>query len=172
MTTRRKTGSARTIMLAGAVLAGLTATPAFAGNILQELHREGRFATLLAAIDAAGLRSTLAGCTTCTLFAPNDTAFRNLAAGTVAALLRPKSVDKLAAILAYHAVGSAIPSSAVPAHPIMVETLNASGAKLRAGRDGGRVEINGVRAGELDIRANGSVIHEVTEVLWPGEIRK
>ena len=163
--------SAKLALAAGIVAAGLGAAPASAGNIIQELREEGRFSTLLAALRATGLTETVANCTSCTLFAPNNAAFAKLPAGTVEALLKPGNSGKLAAILAYHVVGSRIPASAVPTHPVDVETLNASGASITARRSHGRVTINGTRVVKADIRANGSIIHEVGDVLWPGESR-
>ena len=111
----------------------------------------------------------MAECANCTLFAPNDDAFARLP--TVAALLKPRNRGKLAAILTYHAVGTPIPSTAVPIEPTLVQTLNASEAKIQAVREGGHVRINGVRVLEADIQANGSVVHELGDVLWPGELR-
>ena len=148
-----------------------TATPAAAGNIIQELRREGRFTTLLAALDATGLTAAVRDCTSCTLFAPNNAAFARLPDDLVAGLLTPGGRGKLAAILTYHVVGSPIPASAVPTTATLVQTINASEAKIRALRQHGRVTINGVRVLEADIHANGSIIHEVRDVLFPGELR-
>jgi uncharacterized surface protein with fasciclin (FAS1) repeats len=156
--------------LAAATLLG-AAAPASAGNIIQELRREGRFTTLLAALHATGLTDAVRDCRSCTLFAPNDRAFARLPADLVAGLLTPAGKGKLAAILTYHVVASPIPASAVPTTATLVQTINASEAKILALRQHGRVTINGVRVLEADIRANNSIIHEVRDVLFPGELR-
>jgi uncharacterized surface protein with fasciclin (FAS1) repeats len=153
--------------LAAAALLG-AAAPASAGNIIQELRREGRFSTLLTVLDATGLTAAVRDCRSCTLFAPNDAAFARLPADLVAGLLTPAGRSKLAAILTYHVVASPIPASAVPTTATLVQTINASEAKIRALRQHGRVTINGVRVLEADIRANNSIIHEVRDVLFPG----
>ena len=172
MTEHTETGRFRApVFLAGLLAVALSAFPAAAGNIIQELKREGRFTTLLAALDATGLRATVAGCNSCTLFAPDNKAFARLPAPTLQALLKPGNREKLAAILTYHVVGSPIPASAVPTSPTLVQTLNASQAKILAVRSHGRVTINGVPVLEADIHAGGSVIHEVKDVLWPGELQ-
>jgi uncharacterized surface protein with fasciclin (FAS1) repeats len=159
-------------LLIGVACALMMATfPASAGNIIQELKREGRFTTLLAGLDAAGLTATVARCNSCTLFAPNNNAFARLPAPTVAALLKPGNRKKLGAILTYHVVGARIPAGAVPPSPTLVQTLNASEAKVLALRRSGNVSINGVRVLEANIHANGSIVHEVRDVLWPGELR-
>jgi uncharacterized surface protein with fasciclin (FAS1) repeats/uncharacterized protein YegP (UPF0339 family) len=62
----------------------------------------GRFKTLVAAVQAAGLVETLKGKGPFTIFAPDDGAFALLPAGTVDGLL--KNVPKLKAILMYHIV--------------------------------------------------------------------
>ena len=147
------------------------AAPASAGNIIQELRREGRFTTLVAALDATGLTAAVRDCRSCTLFAPNNAAFARLPASLVAGLLKPAGRGKLAAILTYHVVASPIPASAVPTTATLVQTINASEAKILALRQHGPVTIDGVRVLEADIRANNSIIHEVRDVLFPGERR-
>jgi uncharacterized surface protein with fasciclin (FAS1) repeats len=167
---RHATVRSAAFALAAACLMG-AAAPASAGNIIQELRREGRFTTLLAALNATGLTAAVRDCTSCTLFAPNDAAFARLPDGLVAGLLRPAGRGKLAAILTYHVVASPIPAGAVPATATLVQTINASEAKILASRQHGRVTINGVRVLEADIHANQSIIHEVRDVLFPGELR-
>ncbi len=166
------TAALRTIAMLMAAIGILgAAAPASAGNIIQELRREGRFTTLIAAIDATGLTDAVRDCRNCTLFAPNNAAFARLPAELVAGLLKPAGRGKLAAILTYHVVANPIPASAVPTTATLVQTINASEAKILALRQHGRVTINGVRVLEADIHANGSVIHEVRDVLFPGERR-
>ncbi|MCG8360667.1 MAG: fasciclin domain-containing protein [Kiloniellales bacterium] len=60
--------------------------------------------TLVAAVQAAGLVSTLQGPGPFTVFAPTDEAFAALPPGTVEELLKPENKDKLTAILTYHVV--------------------------------------------------------------------
>ena len=58
--------------------------------------------TLVAAVKAAGLVSTLQGEGPFTVFAPVNDAFENLPAGTVESLLKPEAKGKLTAVLTYH----------------------------------------------------------------------
>lgn len=168
---RRTVRRQRGLWLAGILLAGLASGPAQAHDLVRELREQGRFGTLLAALDAAGLTATVAGCKRCTLLAPNDGAFARLPEGTVAALLRPGNKGKLAAILTFHVIGKRVPAAAVPTKPTFVPTLNRSRAQVLAKRGGGQVQINGVRVVTADIRADNNIIHELRDVLWPGEIR-
>jgi uncharacterized surface protein with fasciclin (FAS1) repeats len=66
----------------------------------------GTFATLAAAVTAAGLVDTLKGPGPFTVFAPTDEAFKKLPAGTVEALL--KDIPKLTGILTYHVVSGKV----------------------------------------------------------------
>ncbi len=60
--------------------------------------------TLVAAVKEAGLVSTLQGKGPFTFFAPTNSAFDKLPAGTVSGLLKPENKAKLTAILTYHVV--------------------------------------------------------------------
>ena len=57
-------------------------------NIVDTAVADGRFTTLVAAVQAAGLTGTLSGPGPFTVFAPTDDAFKKLPAGTVATLLK------------------------------------------------------------------------------------
>jgi uncharacterized surface protein with fasciclin (FAS1) repeats len=60
--------------------------------------------TLVAAVKAADLVTTLKGRGPFTVFAPVNDAFENLPEGTVATLLRPESKAALTKVLTYHVV--------------------------------------------------------------------
>jgi len=57
-------------------------------NIVETAVADGRFTTLVAAVQAAGLADTLSGTGPFTVFAPTDDAFKKLPAGTVETLLK------------------------------------------------------------------------------------
>jgi uncharacterized surface protein with fasciclin (FAS1) repeats len=60
--------------------------------------------TLVAAVKAAGLVSTLKGTGPFTVFAPTNAAFDKLPKGIVEMLLKPEHMDQLKAVLTYHVV--------------------------------------------------------------------
>ncbi|MEO8976468.1 MAG: fasciclin domain-containing protein, partial [Casimicrobiaceae bacterium] len=60
--------------------------------------------TLVAAVKAAGLVSTLKGPGPFTVFTPTNEAFAALPAGTVDTLLKPENKATLSKILTYHVV--------------------------------------------------------------------
>ncbi len=122
----------------------------------------GKFKTLVAAIQAAGLVETLKGAGPFTVFAPTDEAFAKLPAGTVEALLKDKA--KLAGILTYHVVSGAIGSDQV---------VKLKSAKTVNGKDvsimvmDGKVMLNKSNVTATDIKASNGVIHVIDAVLLP-----
>ncbi len=66
--------------------------------------------TLMAAVKAAGLVSTLESKGPFTVFAPTNEAFNSLPAGTVDNLLKPQNKAKLTSILTYHVVAGKLRS--------------------------------------------------------------
>jgi uncharacterized surface protein with fasciclin (FAS1) repeats len=73
---------------------------------------DGRFTTLVAALDAAGLVDTLAGEGEFTVFAPVDDAFAALPEGTVESLLADPE-GALKDILLYHVATGVVPAETV-----------------------------------------------------------
>jgi len=69
--------------------------------------------TLVAAVKAAGLVSTLQGDGPFTVFAPVDAAFDALPDGTVETLLKPENKDQLVKILTCHVVAANAMSDAI-----------------------------------------------------------
>ena len=78
--------------------------PAKLADIVDTAVADGRFTTLVAAVQAAGLVETLKGEGPFTVFAPTDEAFAKLPAGTVEDLLKPENLETLTNILLYHVV--------------------------------------------------------------------
>ena len=73
-------------------------------NIIENAVNSKDHTTLVAAVKAAGLVETLEGAGPFTVFAPTNTAFAKLPAGTVETLLKPENKGKLVSILTYHVV--------------------------------------------------------------------
>ncbi|GIT90374.1 fasciclin [Jannaschia pagri] len=158
-------------LLAAAAIA-VTGTAASAASIAEIATQDGRFGTLLAAVEAAGLTDTLAGPGQFTVFAPLDDAFAALPAGTVETLLQPENKDQLTDVLLYHVDDRVLTSGQIPAGSIYVKPILTS-ARLCVTKSGGGVSIadstdqmaNVVVA---DIQADNGVIHVVDKVLLPG----
>jgi uncharacterized surface protein with fasciclin (FAS1) repeats len=117
--TRIRTAALATGAALALGLASLVTVPTFAGemtkmvggaamypskNIVQNAVNSKDHTTLVAAVKAAGLVPTLESPGPFTVFAPTNTAFDKLPAGTVETLLKPENKDKLKGILTYHVV--------------------------------------------------------------------
>jgi uncharacterized surface protein with fasciclin (FAS1) repeats len=79
--------------------------------------------TLVAAVKAAGLVATLKGKGPFTVFAPTNTAFAALPAGTVETLLKPENKATLTKVLTYHVVPGRLDFAA------LTEKIQAGGGK-------------------------------------------
>jgi transforming growth factor-beta-induced protein len=135
-----------------------------AGTIAEIAAESGNFTTLVAALDAAGLVETLNGPGPFTVFAPTDSAFAQLPAGTVEALLADTA--QLASVLTYHVVpGKVMASDIVGANGARPATVNGQTVDVVV-RDG-MVYVNGARVVTADIVASNGVIHVVDAVLLP-----
>lgn len=152
-----------------ALLLQLAAVPALRAqhaDIVRTARDAGQFATLLAAVDAAGLTGTLRGDGPFTVFAPTDEAFRRLPGGTVDELLRPENRDRLKAILLYHVVPGRV--SAQQARNISRATT-VEGSELRLRTDANALRVDGATVVKADVGASNGVIHVIDAVLMPRE---
>ncbi len=132
--------------------------------------------TLVAAIKAADLVSTLKSDGPFTVFAPTNSAFDALPEGTVANLLKPENKKTLATILTYHVVAGNIDSKAV-VQAIQdgkgkASLTTVSGGKLQAMIVNDQVMLkdeNGNLAGvtAVDLKGNNGVVHVIDKVVLP-----
>jgi len=133
-------------------------------NIVDTAVAAGQFKTLAAALGAAGLVETMKGAGPFTVFAPTDTAFAKLPAGTVENLLKPENKAQLTAILTYHVV----PGKVMAAEVVKLkEAKTVNGKTLHVKFNGSNVMINGARVTSADIVASNGVIHVIDSVVLP-----
>jgi uncharacterized surface protein with fasciclin (FAS1) repeats len=135
-------------------------------DIVDIAVEDGRFTTLVAAVQAAGLVDTLKGEGPFTVFAPTDEAFAALPEGTVEALLA--DIPTLTDILLYHVVpGKVMASDVVGLDGQSAETALA-GQSINIKVDMGNVYLNeDVQVIITDIEASNGVIHVIDAVLLP-----
>ena len=136
--------------------------PVAQADIVDIAVGDGRFATLVDALEAAGLVETLQGEGPFTVFAPTDEAFAKLPEGTVESLLG--DIPALTDILLYHVVAGAVSSEQVVTLD-SAETVQ--GASLAISVDGGTVSIGEATVLIADIEASNGVIHVIDSVLVP-----
>ena len=135
-----------------------------AKSIVEIAIEDGRFTTLVAALEAAGLVETLSGEGQFTVFAPVDDAFAALPEGTVESLLEDPQ-GALTNVLLYHVVDGAVPAETVV-------TLEAAptlqGTDVTISVVDGEVFLNDtVKVIITDIEASNGVIHVIDAVLLP-----
>src|ERR1700675_4769982 len=109
-------------------------------NIIQNAVNSDDHTTLVAAVKAAGLVDTLQGPGPFTVFAPVNSAFAALPAGTVDTLLKPENKASLVKVLTYHVVPG---------------TITYNDLKNRVKKGGGQASLKTVSGGMLIVMMNG-----------------
>ena len=132
--------------------------------------------TLVAAVKAAELVTTLKSAGPFTVFAPTNEAFAKLPAGTVDGLLKPEAKATLAKILTYHVVAGKLDSKAIAAlikkggGKATLKTV--SGGALIASMKGKSLELTDEKGGIAqvtiaDVYQSNGVIHVTNSVSLP-----
>ncbi len=132
--------------------------------------------TLVAAVKAAGLVDTLKSPGPFTVFAPTNTAFSALPAGTVDTLLKPENKGQLTKVLTYHVVPGKMDAATLMKQieagggKAMLKT--AAGGTLTATASGKTVSVTDESGGTskvtiADVNQSNGVIHVVDKVLLP-----
>lgn len=132
--------------------------------------------TLVAAVKAADLVSTLQSAGPFTVFAPVNDAFAKLPKGTVESLLKPENKALLAKVLTYHVVAGNLDAAAVVKAiqdgkgKVTVKTV--SGGSLTASLSDGKVILTDENGGTAtvvatDLKAGNGVIHVINTVVLP-----
>jgi uncharacterized surface protein with fasciclin (FAS1) repeats len=145
-------------------------------NIVENAVNSKDHTTLVAAVKAAGLVETLQSAGPFTVFAPVNSAFDKLPAGTVETLLKPENKALLTKVLTYHVIAGNFDSKAVikaiKDGNGKAEFTTVSGGKLWAMLEGGKVVLMDEKGGKstvtiADVRQSNGVIHVVDTVVLP-----
>ncbi len=138
------------------------AEPEAAGTTVDIAVADGRFETLVAALQAAELVETLQSDGPFTVFAPTDDAFAALPEGTVESLL--EDIPALTDILLYHVVAGDVRAADVVT---LESAVTVQGESVSITVEGDDVRINDSLVIIADIVASNGVIHVVDAVLLP-----
>jgi uncharacterized surface protein with fasciclin (FAS1) repeats len=138
-------------------------------NIIQNAVNSKDHTTLVAAVKAAGLVSTLEGKGPFTVFAPTNAAFGKLPAGTVDTLVKPESKATLTKILTYHVVPGKLEASDL-SDGKKLKTVE--GGELTVKKADGKVMIIDAKGGTStvtisNVNQSNGVIHVIDTVLMP-----
>jgi uncharacterized surface protein with fasciclin (FAS1) repeats len=180
-------------LLKGLAIAGalMLAVPALAKNtvivggeemyptktIVENAVNSADHTTLVTAVKAAGLVETLSGKGPFTVFAPVNSAFAQLPAGTVDTLLKPENKDQLTGVLTYHVVAGRVTfddlKSWIKKGHGTAELKTVAGGKLWARMNGvNNILIKDEKGGWAnitisDVMQSNGVIHSIDRVLLP-----
>lgn len=145
-------------------------------NIVENAVNSKDHTTLVAAVKAAGLVETLQSAGPFTVFAPTNSAFNMLPAGTVNNLLMAENKPALTGVLTYHVVAGRW-SSADIAKMIKegngkAEVKTVAGGKLWLMMEGKKIAIKDEKGGVAyvtikDVNQSNGVIHVIDHVLMP-----
>jgi uncharacterized surface protein with fasciclin (FAS1) repeats len=146
-------------------------------NIIQNAVNSKDHTTLVAAVKAAGLVDTLQGAGPFTVFAPTNTAFGKLPAGTVESLVRPENKATLTRILTYHVVPGRLTAASlmksVKEGGGMAHLKTVEGEDLMVKQAGpGKLSVTDAK-GDVswitiaDVLQSNGIIHVVDTVLLP-----
>lgn len=145
-------------------------------TIVENAVNSADHTTLVAAVKAAGLVDTLNSAGPFTVFAPTNSAFAKLPAGTVDTLLKPENKATLAKVLTYHVVAGKVSAADVLA---LIKAGNGSakittvaGGTLTASLMGDKVTLTDEKGGmahvvQADVMQKNGVIHVTDAVSLP-----
>ena len=141
-------------------------SPAAKGDLLAAAKAAGNFQTLLKALDAAGLTSTLQKAGPYTIFAPTDAAFAKLPAGTLENLLKPENKAQLVALVSYHVAEGKF-TTADLSKLDEVKTLEGTEVDIEPSVDGKTIEVDEGKIVSTEVIASNGIIHALDTVLQP-----
>ncbi len=145
-------------------------------NIVENAVNSADHTTLVAAVTAAGLVDTLSGPGPFTVFAPTNSAFGKLPAGTVDTLVMPANKATLTSILTYHVIPGTITAADIEANAAanggVATYATVQGGALTFRKAGSGWAVRDAKGGSANItianvmQSNG-VIHVIDRVLMP-----
>lgn len=157
------------------MVGGVAMNPA--DNIVANASKAPNLTTLVAAVQAAGLATTLQGAGPFTVFAPDNAAFEKIPAATREGLMQPAQKAALTKILTYHVVPGRLTAADIAAEAQKgggTATLTTvQGEKLTVkDAGGGKWTITDAKGGtstitQADVGQSNGVVHVIDTVLMP-----
>jgi len=138
-------------------------------NIVQLAQSVPELSTLVTAVSAGGLVSTLEGAGPFTVFAPTNDAFNRLPAGVLANLLKPQNKAQLVDILTYHVVAGNVQSGNLT-NGELVPTVEGKSVSVNIETVGGvylNVGTQSAHVIQANVEASNGVVHLIDAVLLP-----
>ncbi len=141
-------------------------------DLFETLEQDGRFTILTRLIKRSGLTKLFQNRhTNYTIFAPTDSAFASLPAGTVESLLTPAKLDLLSDVIRTHITDNVFTISKIPGlRPLGTPGLNITNEyeqTLIYRLDGSQPTIDGRTILEADRVARNGILHVIDRPLMP-----
>jgi uncharacterized surface protein with fasciclin (FAS1) repeats len=133
-------------------------------DIISNVVNAPNLSTLVAAVTAADLVTTLQGPGPFTVFGPDNDAFAKLPAGTVESLVKPENKTQLQGILTYHVVSGKLLAADLRDGQTLT-TVN--GATLMVSKSGNTIKVGGATIKTADVLQSNGVAHVIDTVLLP-----
>ena len=133
-------------------------------NIVQLAAKNPDLSTLVTAVKAANLTTSLSNAGPFTVFAPLNSAFDKLPAGTVEGLLKPEQADALSDVLGYHTYVGVIKEENMTDGQSLGMV---NGKNIKITIVDGKPVINGKAKIVATVPASNGVVYAIDEVLLP-----
>ena len=136
-------------------------------TIAEIVMKNERLSTVSVAIKMAGLKDTLNGPGTFTIFAPNNEAFDKHPSDNLAQLLDPDNVQELGKLLMRHVLPTTNLARNIPQRKTNVKTIGGEKITLRASKYGVTIDSPNGHANVVtkDILASNGVVHIIDNVI-------
>lgn len=137
-------------------------TPGAPQDIVATLTAMGQFTVLLQAVQAAGLTDTLKSAGPFTVFAPTDSAFAQVPAANLQAVLQNPTLLK--EVITYHV----IPGSYTTAQLVSMGTVNSQeGEPLTFTMSGSQVKVDQATITQADVPVSNGLVNVINAILLP-----
>lgn len=157
--------------------ASMQAAPATGSKTIADTAMaEPKLSTLVSAVQAADLATTLSGPGPFTVFAPENEAFTRLAPGTLDTLLKPENKPTLTKVLTYHVVPGKVTLAQlreqITAGNGTATLTTVEGSPLKVSTEGAAIALTDVSGNKSyvaqpDVQASNGVVHVVNGVVVP-----
>ncbi|HCN85076.1 MAG TPA: fasciclin [Sphingobacteriaceae bacterium] len=133
-------------------------------NVVQVAIASKDHTTLVKAVQAAELVDALSNAGPFTVFAPTNTAFDKLPAGTIENLLKPEKKDELADILQYHVSIGVFKTENLTDGQVIGQV---NGGDITITKKNGKILVNGIAAIVASVPASNGIVYVIDNVLLP-----
>lgn len=133
-------------------------------NIVQLAAKNPDLSTLVTAVKAANLTTSLSNAGPFTVFAPLNSAFDKLPAGTVEGLLKPEQADALSDVLGYHTYVGVIKEENMTDGQSLGMV---NGKNIKITIVDGKPVINGKAKIVATVPASNGIVYAIDEVMLP-----